>query len=681
MQVQIPEKTALDLGWPQLLEHWAAKCHTEAGARAVRVLPFLDEPAQAEERIAQTSEARQLYEMGEPPPFAGIRGVGTAVARADKGGALTGEELVEVGETIAGCARLRRHLVGQQAQVPRLAAVASSILELSHVSAPILDSFDDGRHLLDSASPALGPLRRKLDKLHAELGRRAQSLVDDPDVTPYLQDRFYTSREDRYVLPVKSSLRARVRGIVHGTSQSGQTVFIEPEEIIELNNRLKLAESEVAEEERRILAELSSLVREAAPAIGVAVGTATVLDVVCAAARLAEAMAALPPAIDRSGRLALRGARHPLMVLGGSACVPIDLELAPRTVLVVSGPNAGGKTVSLKTTGLLALMVRVGLHLPTATRAEVPWYSGIWTDIGDEQSLERNLSTFSAHLLRLRDFVARADQTTLLLIDELAVGTDPEQGASLAQAVLEELAIRAAHTLVTTHYERLKCLAPTDGRFVNASVGFDLERMVPTFRLHLGLPGSSGAIDLARRLAMPGTIVTRAEILLGERQATVDALLRAVADERHRLELEQESAARAARMADAAKHQAESARQAAEAKLYDLRHGYHDEAMAALRQARDELDGLRKEIRRGGRDANLDEAKQEIARIAGVVAGHAPKPRAPDTERAPPEMLVVGANVLVASLGARGRIVDLPRNGRVAVQIGRLHTSVPVEDV
>ena len=674
------EKTLADLGWPQLVAELAGRCHTSRGAAAARALPFLDEPAAAEIRLAEIAEARLLWQLGEPVPFGGIHDVEALLQRAEKGGDLVGAELVPVAETVAGVARLRRHLLARAAQVPRLAAQAQPLDELPHVSGPILDSIEEGGRLADHASGQLGPLRRRVASLHEELGRKVRTLLDDPGIEPFLQDRFYTQREERYVVPLKAEARTRVPGIVHGTSQSGQTVFVEPEAIVELNNRLKMAESDVADEERRILAELSGFVREEVPAIRAQLAAAQALDLVDGAARLADALDASAPALD-PGRLELRRARHPLMVLAGRPCVANDVELAAGRTLVISGPNAGGKTVALKTVGLVALMARAGLHVPVDSGSVLPFYARIQTDIGDDQSIERNLSTFSAHIHHLREFLAEADAGTLLLVDELAVGTDPDQGSALAQAVLEHFAGRGGQAIVTTHYERLKALPTQDERFVNASVGFDLERMAPTFKLHLGVPGSSGALWVARRFGLPPELVARAEALLGDRRAGIEELLTAVAEERRRLDLERAAADTARREAERARRDAEGAERAAKAREAQLRRGAHDDAVAALRRTRDELDELKQRLRKGGRE-DVAAVRAELAQAAGKIAAHAPEAKAgPGGRPLPPEEIVAGLPVLVASLGGRGTVVAAPERGRVAVQIGALRTTVALDDL
>ncbi|HKA92086.1 MAG TPA: Smr/MutS family protein [Haliangiales bacterium] len=673
------DKTLHDLQWDRILAELAARCHTGRGAEAALALAFLVDPEAARRRLAEIAEARLLRQLEEPLPFGQIHDVRAALDHVERGGDLEGPDLVAVGETVLGCARLRRHVRGHAAEAPLLAARVDAIAELPHVSGPILDSFEEGGRLADHASPELGPMRRRVASLHEELARRVKELLDDDAIAPFLQDRFWTQRDERYVVPLRADARARVKGIVHGTSQSGHTVFVEPEAVVDLNNRLKMAESDVADEERRILAALTAYVREESSAIRAGADAVESIDVLDGAALLADALDAAAPEIG-GAELLLRRARHAGMVLSGRACVPNDIELGAGRSMIISGPNAGGKTVALKTTGLAALLVRAGLCVPAEAGSRIPWYERVETDIGDDQSIEKNLSTFSAHVHRLREIMASAGAATLVLIDEVAAGTDPEQGSALAQAFLETLAERGGHALVTTHYERLKALPTRDARFVNASVGFDLTSLSPTFRLHLGVPGSSGALWVARRLGMASDVVSRAEALLGDRRAGIEELLTAVAEERRRLEVERAAADAARREADRAARAAEGAERAARAREERAKKTAFDESMVALRQARDELDELRRRLRQGDKDAAAA-AKARVGEIAGAVAAHAPATSSAGGRRVRPEDLRAGTPVVVAHLGGRGVVVGPPERGRVTVQVGKIRTTCAVEDL
>ncbi len=683
--MSISAKTTADLGWSQLIGHLARRTHTVRGQTRAREFEFCDLPEEAEERITMISEARSLAALEAPLPFSGIQDVIGPIFRAGKGGTLDHGELIAVADTARGLGRLRKHLDHHAEDAPRLADTATAIADLRHIYEPISDCFDAHGQLADHASEKLGPLRRKLAQLLGQLERRMRTIVDDGRIGPHLQDKYYTMREDRYVVPVRVDARSQVRGIIHGTSQSGQTVFVEPQEIVELGNRAKLAECEVHDEEQRILAELSGYVAEEQDNLRLGIDTATEIDLIAAAATLADDLDANPPIIAADRRLDLRRARHPLMVLSDRECVANDVVLEPRTILIVSGPNAGGKTVALKTAGLAALMARAGLHIAADAGSTVPWFTDVHSDIGDSQSLENDLSTFSAHLVKLRSYLDSADESTLLLIDEISVGTEPEQGAALAQAVLEELAAHRAAAIVTTHYERLKALGARDERFANASVGFDLATMAPTFRLHLGVPGSSGALAVARRMGLSGRVVDRAQSLMGERRASIEELLAEVSEERRKLGEDRAELDRKLEAAELAQKQAEVARDAARDYERKLKRNAHTEAVAALRQARAELDDLRHAVRRRKKNApgphGRGEVKKRISELASAIAEHAPERPAPAGTRATEEALRPGLAVFVTSLGSRGQIVEPPQRGKVLVQVGKMKTSVAVADL
>ncbi|MCE9577169.1 MAG: Smr/MutS family protein [Deltaproteobacteria bacterium] len=437
----------------------------------------------------------------------------------------------------------------------------------------------------------------------------------DPPAQPPAQPRRARAEDRR----ARRSGKGFIPGIVHGTSGSGQTLFIEPQEIVELNNRKRLAECDVADEERRIYVKFSGWIAEEAPAFDAGLAIAEALDVIAAGARLAEDLVASEAIIDDAPRIALLHARHPLMLLANRRCVANDITVAAGVTLLVSGPNAGGKTVALKACGLAALMTRAGLHLAAESGSVMGWFPDVRADIGDAQSLEANLSTFSGHVVALRDYLATAGPGTLLLVDEIAVGTDPEQGAALAQAVLEALAGCGITGIVTTHYDRLKAVGATDPRFANASVGFDLSRMEPTFKLHLGVPGSSGALAVARRHGHAANDVARAQERLGGQATKVEELLANVSEQRRRIE----------------------------------------EERAVL----------------------LDELERTEADRVAFRAENEPKRPTPPG-RVPKEGdLVIGTPVIVKSVGGRGHVASLPDKGSVDVRLGGMRIAVEVGDL
>jgi DNA mismatch repair protein MutS2 len=679
----ISPKTLDDLGWPTLIDHWAKRCATRRGEASVRAGVLLDAIDDARARAAEVSEARGLRARDAALPLGGILDIAAAIERVRKAAALDAPELVAVASTGQALARLRTHLRGRAEVAPKLAARGAAIADLGHVFHPILEAFDADGRLVDHASDALGPLRRAAATIKAQLEKRMDDALVDERFAPYLQDAYYTQREDRYVLPIRHDGKGFVRGIVHGTSGSGQTLFIEPEEIVDLNNRLKLAEADVADEERRIYIKFSGWIAEEADAFAVALAAAEVLDVISAAAIMGDDTVSAEAILEEAPRIALLHARHPLMLLAERRCVANDVTVAAGQTLVVSGPNAGGKTVALKTVGLAAVMARAGLHLTAESGSAIGWFDSVVTDIGDAQSLEKDLSTFSGHMVNLRELLATAGPGTLVLIDEIAVGTDPDQGAALAQAVLEALAERGVTGLATTHYERLKAAGATDPRFANASVGFDLERLEPTFKLHLGTPGSSGALALATRMGIAAAVVARARELLGGGGARVEELLASVADQRRRMEEE-----RAALLAELEAVEAERAatrvhRERTAARFEKQARAAHGEALSALRAARREIEDVRREVRARAAEATTDDVKAATRKLVApgaAVAQHEPKRPQPPGTRATPEQLVPGAPVIVPRLG-RCEVAAAPVDGKVDVRLGAMHATVPIGDV
>ena len=675
-------KSQAALGWPELLSHLAALCHTSRGKARALELPLLSDDQAVERELELVDQARGLHDSADPPPFGSVTDLSDALTRLRKKGALEAPDLMQVAETLEAGARLRNFLLERREQCPELGRVADSIAPLWDVSGPIRDSFDDRGELSDSASPELGRLRRRTRELHDLLTRRMRTLMEEPLVQKWLQDKFYTQREDRYVLPVRADSSSRVEGIVHGSSASGQTIFVEPKEVVTVNNQLKVAELDVLREELRIYLELSGFVREELPAVERNLELLEQLDLINARARLAVALKAERPRISQDGTVELMGARHPLMILANSQAevVPNDLRLEPGRGLIITGPNAGGKTVCLKTTGLLSLMLRAGMHLPTYPDSRMPLFPVVLTEMGDDQDLEASLSTFTAHLRNLLDFLQAGQPGVLLLLDEVGVGTDPREGAALAQAMLEGMVETGAQLLVTTHFERLKTLPLSDPRFVNASVGFDMEAMHPTFRLSYGLPGTSGALDVARRLGLDARLAERAAGLLSGEGQDLAQLLGSLSNERTRLEEARLEASRerAAAAEERVKYQRKLERltEQGQRALGDA----HTKALSDLKHARTLLANLRTQLKGKPTKERLAQADRRVSEASRKIRDHEGDKEQPGTP-ARAEDLAVGTTVIVASLGGQGTVLEPPRRGKVTVQAGAIRTQVKITDV
>ncbi|MFH2007148.1 MAG: Smr/MutS family protein [bacterium] len=675
----LPLKTFSDLDWKGLLDHLADRCQTLRGAERARALTVLEREQDARDRLLLVGQCRILRERNGRISLAEAVDLRPVLRRVEKRGVLDPEDLLAVASTLRVCHELRRLGKAQAEALPELGALLGAVKSLADVRGAIEDCFDDSGALSDHASGELGALRARARGLREEAIRRLKGLLVDPAMQRRLQDDYFTDRDDRYVLPIKAELRHEVPGIVLGSSASGATVFMEPESIIDVNNRIKLAAAELQREERRILAELSALVYEERQTIEANLARLALIDVVSASARLADDLGCGEVTFAPDGQLSLRGLRHPLMVLAGTDVVDNDVELSSGTTLVVTGPNTGGKTVLIKTVGLCALMLRSGL-VPSCTRASrIPFYDAVLTDMGDDQSIAASLSTFSAHMTNVGRLLEQAGPGALVLLDEVAVGTDPIQGAALARAIVEALADREAQVLVTTHYPQLKELPSRDARFANASMGFDMERIRPTYRLILNAPGSSSALSVARKLGLPAELLERAAGLLDPAAAKLDRLLEQLEHERGVLAAERETIQTQRAQLERSQTALEQAQRSLEEERRALHKKGYDAAVTALRTARDELERVRRRLRKAKSESDLVQEEQRINRRAGQVSTHAPETPTPPSRAAEDADLVPGAEIWVVRLGGLAKVVS--RSGdAVQVQAGALKVRIDASE-
>lgn len=681
-----PDKTRGDLEYDRLLEALAARCVSEMGKALARELPFAATRAETRRLADEAREAASLLDGGEPLPVVALGDVSGAVGRVGAAGVLAPAEIRDLGKALAAARALRRFLGARRSRIPALHAACTTDPTLDALADELAEAFDPDGTLSDRASPRLKELRGEFHAARQRMLSRLEDLMSKYEAI--LQDRFVTEREGRYVVPVRSDAHERFPGIVHATSASGATLFVEPRAVIPMGNRLKVLEAEVQREEQAIYATLSERIGEALPSVVAALDALARADVRAATARLARDLHLTFPEITDEARLELQKARHPLLLLDSAddagevrhdAVVPSDLAIAARRAMVVSGPNAGGKTVALKTMGLVALMARAGLPVPCADGSVVGIFEVVLTDVGDDQSLTKSLSTFSAHVQNLARILDDTSPGALVLLDELAGGTDPREGEALAAGMLDSLTARGGAVVVTTHYEGLKALALADDRFENASMGFDLPTMSPTFRLAAGVPGSSSALAVARRFGLPGTVIERAERFLSREDVHFETVVKKLNDERAALELARADADRREREADAVRRALDAELRAA--KDREQRHltKEAEALLAAVRRAREELREAQAKLRAKKLDAALvKEAQLAVDRVAGQVAvGGALDPSllatpAPLSPPAPSASLKKGARVWVARVRAEGDVLELLPDGAVRVQAGPL---------
>ncbi|MEZ4269173.1 MAG: Smr/MutS family protein [Myxococcota bacterium] len=621
-----------DLGWPRVLKALASCCHTERAEAEALQTAFISDAGSVRSTYEAVAELGRLHAASAPLPLDGITDVRRALDRCRRGATASVEELVSIATCAQSLGRLHKYVRTHAEAAPRVAVIAAELADLGRLGAELASTFDASGHIRDDASPELRDARRRLASIRQNIKERLDRYIQRADIEGILQDDYYTEREERYVVPVIASFQSQVPGIIHGASQTGQTVFVEPEEFITANNDVKLMLSRVESEILRVLIERSRWVADEASAFLKALDVATALDLVSARALFAERHGAAIPEVATEGVLRLVHAKNPLLLLDGVQVVANDIVLdTDRAFVLVTGPNTGGKTVTLITVGLMVLMAHAAIPLPADAASRVVLFEALHAIIGDAQDIHRDLSTFSGHLQALSALLADADRNTLVLLDELIVGTEPERGAALAIAVLETLAARGARGFVTTHYERLKLLAYEDERFANASVGIDAKDHSPTYRLAVGEPGASSPFEIAERLGFDSEILKRARAI-----AVGDAGLAEAIERLRSARAAAEDEAREARAAaDAARREAERLarereridREAA-AEVAALRREARDEVRAALQLIREQVRDVREE-----RDAaSLERKRKTVAEVEARLV----EAQARDDETLPP---------------------------------------------
>jgi DNA mismatch repair protein MutS2 len=677
------EKSLTTLEYPKILEQLTHEAGFSASKELARTLAPSADHAEVRRLLAFTTEARLLLEQRPDVGVRGAKEVRPHARAAERGVMLTPHELVEVLATLRASEYVSRLLRKVSEHFPLLWSLAVDLPIRPGLEGRIGESISEDGEVLDSASPALRRIRAELRAAQQRLQDRLGTLVNEYRTA--LQEPIITTRSDRYVLPVRAEARGQVKGIVHDQSGSGATVFIEPAVVVEMNNRLRELHLDERREIERILQELSEAVAADSAYLILAVELLAQIDLHLAKARYAGMLRASAPRVNLDGRLLLRKARHPLL---RGTVVPIDFWLGQDRdgvdvrMVVITGPNTGGKTVALKTVGLLSLMAQAGLHIPCEDGSEIPVYADVFADIGDEQSIEQSLSTFSSHLTRIVDILGQTTPESLVLLDELGAGTDPTEGSALARAILTHLLAQRVSTVATTHYSELKVFAHEQSGATNASVEFDVETLSPTYRLSIGLPGRSNALAIATRLGLPADIIEGAREYVGSAGVEMESLLAnlqsehtAAADERYRLSMERTEA-------EYQRREAEKLRSEVEEERLRILNDARAQARREVEETRAELARVRTQMRRKLTEDELGKLRERTRTLEERSAPVAPKMRpARRTGTEPVGIsgpLEIGDTVLVRSMGQRGEVVSLA-NGRgdVEVQLGALKMRVP----
>lgn len=681
---------ALDvLEFRTALDRVAVHAASPAGADAVRSLEPVDDVARIRAELALVAEGMTLVgrEGGWPmPTFPEIRDALRKLRL--EGYAWDGPTLRQTSALIAA-ARATRSLLGPlREQLPGLGAISETIEEFAGIPEAIDRVIGEDGEVRDNASPDLARIRREMQGARNRIVARLTEFMAGLAPHHQVPDASVTIREGRYVVPVRREGRGEIGGIVHGESQTGATLFVEPPLAIEMMNRLRELEGEEAREIHRLLLELTGRVRPHADALEWALDALIRIDSIHARARYAASIGGHPPDVLELGdELRIYDGRHPILLAGGEAVVPFDLsmEKGERT-LVISGPNTGGKTVLLKAIGLISLLTQSGVVPPVGPDSRLPVFSDVFADIGDEQSIEASLSTFSAHLRNLRETLEGADSGSLVLVDEVGSGTDPVEGAALATAIISELTERGCFTVATTHLGELKLLATEDSRIVNASLQFDSELLEPTYRLVKGVPGRSYGLAIARRLGLPENVLGRAESALprGERDVA-RLLLELEAKEQRVAELEMRLT-REVEEAEALRAELENRQRELTRREKDAERRARQQARDLLLQSRAEVEAAIEEVRSAADEQAMEEAAR-AARRRVEEAARRQRERTPAEKRsrrprkeAHPGELVVGARVRVESLRRTGTLLEL-RDSRAIVDTGGIRLQLAADDL
>lgn len=678
------DHTLAVLEFPAVLARLAALTSFSVGRETALALRPVVDHALVVRRQRQTAEAIHLRRLGTEAAMGGARDVRATAGGAARGQVLTAGDLLDVASLCRAAGQASRSLARVAEDAPLLASLAAGFGDLGPLRDLIEGAIDDSGAVRDSASPDLAQIRRELHEAHARLQQRLQAMLSSSSVANALQEPIIVMRDGRYVLPVKADFRGAVRGVVHDTSSSGQTVYVEPLAVVDLANRWRELQVQERHEVDRILREISSVVGDTAEDLADAVRRLGDIDMAQAKARLAEELRATDLAqrpraswiVDAPAVLRLVNARHPLLT---GHVVPVSLHVGGETsALLITGPNTGGKTVALKTAGLLCLMALAGLPVPAEAGTQIPVYESIFADIGDEQSIEQSLSTFSGHITAVIGIIERASARSLVLLDEVGAGTDPTEGAALGVAIVERLVEAGATLIATTHHSELKLYAHQTPGVQNASVEFDMETLRPTYRLTIGLPGQSNALAIAANLGMPADVIDRARAGLSSEERDLESLLGDLRTQLTEAETRAEAAARAATEAEAIRDELERHRNELAADEARIRQDARARIHRELRTVERALEKSRREVEA----ARLEQARVDLAR-ARASLDELPPEREPERILTfDPAAIGPGTRIWLRGMDTAGEALDEPDDdGEVEVQLGALRTRVRIEQV
>ena len=678
-------KDALDiLEYDKILGRLSDCAVTNRGKEIALNLAPADEPDDVRALLEETAEAVKISALAVPP-FGGIVDIREPLKKIGRGSIADPLEILDILNTMYAMREVKRFFKEMEIDAPSLKSRAVEIEILGNLERQLDNAVDEHGAIRDDASVELQRIRRALRAAQSKIKEQLSSILHNSTYQKFFQDTLVTMRGDRYVIPIKAEYRREFPGLVHDQSASSATVFIEPMAVVELNNDVRQLELDERNEINRILRVLSSAIQRNADILSTNAAILAHIDAVFAKAKLAQSMNAVEPLINDDGRTLIRAARHPL--IEPEVVVPIDLEIGERfRMLLITGPNNGGKTVSMKTLGLLSLMAQSGLYIPAAAGATLTVYRNICADVGDEQSIEQSLSTFSAHMKKIVSILEQVDRGDLVLLDEIGAGTDPEEGAALAMSILERLLSVGASTLATTHYSELKSFAYTTEGIENACVEFDVETLKPTYRLLIGIPGASNAFAISRRLGLSESLIIRAKQLVTADHAKFEDIVGALENERLIYEQKNAEMVERQRRIEQTERQVRQMRDELNKNRTEIIRKMREKSAATIRQTRREAEEIIASLKEQFDDQGVKKRQQAIQEARDKLRAEEMKAQPGILaqkigRRINRREIEVGDTVYVGKLDQKGTVLSLEKDGReLSVQIGALRTTVKLND-
>jgi DNA mismatch repair protein MutS2 len=680
----MPAKTLDLLEWSRLCQHLSTFAATKLGVTAAQSLMVPQQLSESQTLLNQTQEVYDLENrLLTPMVFNGIYDIRVSLERAEKQGVLSGEALLQLATTLSGARQLRR-LIDRQPELIELNALVADLRTYPELEQDIHHCIDDQGDVADRASEKLAGIRVKQRQTHAQIQKILQSLLQRK--AGALQELLITQRGDRFVVPVKAPQKDAIPGIVHDASTSGVTLYIEPQSTVNLNNQLHQLKRRAEVESEAIRRRLTEQVAEVQADLETLVEIVSTLDLATARARYSYWLGANRPRfVTGEETLTLRQLRHPLLVWQqdheqGDAVVPIDVVISPQIrVVAITGPNTGGKTVTLKTLGLAFLMGKVGLFVPAQEPIELPWFDQILADIGDEQSLQQSLSTFSGHIRRIQSIIESLTDQSLVLLDEVGAGTDPQEGSALAIALLQYLADTAQLTVATTHFGELKALKYQDPRFENASVEFNDQTLSPTYRLLWGIPGRSNALIIAKRLGFRASILEQAQRSIGGSTQEVNEVIAGLEDQRRQQETKAQAAAFLLQRTEQLHQKVSSKASELKAREQELKQQQERAILHEIKTARKQIAQVIRQLQQGPMTAQAAQAATQKLEQVAQQRLPAQKPVAQATSIFKPQ---VGDRVRIPSIGQKAEVIGLaPNEDEVTVRFGLMKMTINVTEI